>query len=98
MIITAVGYPFIFGYNAVCGVLQGMGESKPLLFILVAAAVNIVLDLLLVAVFHMGATGTALATVASAGLLSGRICLSGFSANILTSSSSCVISRLTGRF
>ena len=66
MIITAVGYPFIFGYNAVCGVLRGMGESKkPLLFILVAAAVNIVLDLLLVAVFHMGAAGTALATVAS---------------------------------
>ena len=73
MIITAVGYPFIFGYNAVCGVLRGMGESKkPLLFILVAAAVNIVLDLLLVAVFHMGAGHGGF----PAGLLSGRICLS----------------------
>ena len=26
MIITAVGYPFIFGYNAVVGILRGMGE------------------------------------------------------------------------
>lgn len=66
MIITAIGYPFIFGYNAVCGILRGMGESKkPLFFILVAAGVNIVLDLLLVAVFRMEAAGTAIATAAS---------------------------------
>lgn len=62
--ITAFGIPFIFGYNGVCGVLRGMGESKkPLLFILIAATVNIFLDLLLVAVFHMGTAGTAIATV-----------------------------------
>ncbi len=35
MVITALGFPFIFGYNAVCGILRGMGESKkPLYFIL----------------------------------------------------------------
>ena len=52
MIITAVGMPFIFGYNAICGILRGMGESKrPLLFIIVAAVVNIFMDILLVAVF-----------------------------------------------
>ncbi len=28
MIITALGFPFVFGYNAVCGLLRGMGESK----------------------------------------------------------------------
>lgn len=66
MMITALGMPFIFGYNAVCGVLRGMGESKmPLLFILVAAVVNIVLDILLVMVFHMAAAGTAIATAFS---------------------------------
>ena len=66
MIITALGYPFIFGYNAVCGVLRGMGESKrPLVFILVAAVVNIVLDIVLVVVFRMDAAGTAIATTAS---------------------------------
>lgn len=62
MIITTLGMPFIFGYNAVCGVLRGMGESKkPLIFILVAACVNIVCDVLLVAVFKLEAAGTAIA-------------------------------------
>lgn len=66
MYITAVGFPFIFGYNAVVGILRGMGESKrPLIFILIAAVVNIVLDLLLVAVFKLEAAGTAIATAAS---------------------------------
>lgn len=66
LIITAIGYPFIFGYNAVCGVLRGMGEAKrPLLFIIVAATVNIFADLLLVVVFPLEAIGTAIATVLS---------------------------------
>lgn len=66
MIITACGLPFVYGYNAVVGILRGMGESKrPLIFILVAAVVNIVLDVLLVAVFRLEAAGTAIATIAS---------------------------------
>lgn len=66
MIITALGTPFVFGYNAICAVLRGMGESKkPLLFICIAATVNIVLDLLLVVVIPLEATGTAIATTAS---------------------------------
>lgn len=66
MIITAMGFPCIFGYNAVVGILRGMGESKrPLYFILVAAAINIVLDVLLVAVFRLEAAGTAIATAIS---------------------------------
>ena len=66
MVITAVGFPFIFGYNAVCSILRGMGEAKrPLFFIIVAAVVNIVLDLLLVVVIPLGAAGTAIATAGS---------------------------------
>lgn len=66
MMITGIGIPFIFGYNAVCGVLRGMGESRhPMLFILVAAVVNIFLDVLLVAVIPLEAAGTAIATVVS---------------------------------
>lgn len=66
MIISAIGTPFVFGYNAVCGVLRGMGESKrPLIFILVAASINIILDIFLVAVLHLEAAGTAIATVAA---------------------------------
>lgn len=66
MIITAMGTPFVFGYNAVCAVLRGMGESKkPLLFVCIAASVNVVLDLLLVVVIPLEAAGTAVATTAS---------------------------------
>lgn len=64
MMITALGLPFIFGYNAVCGILRGMGEAKrPFVFILISAVANIFLDLLFVAVFDMKAAGTAWATV-----------------------------------
>lgn len=66
LVITTIGMPFIFGYNAICAILWGMGESKrPLFFIIVAATVNIFLDLLLVAAFDMQETGTAIATVPS---------------------------------
>lgn len=66
--ITSVGMPLVFGYNAVSSVLRGMGDSKrPLLFIAIAAVVNLILDLVFVAGFQMGATGTALATVIGQG-------------------------------
>ena len=66
MIITAIGLPFIFGYNAVTGIMRGLGESKrPMLFIIIAAVVNVVLDIVLVVPFHMEAAGTAIATVIS---------------------------------
>lgn len=66
MLITGLGIPFIFGYNAVCGILRGMGESKrPLIFIIIAAVVNIVLDIIFVAIFKLEAAGTAIATVAA---------------------------------
>jgi len=60
------GIIFIIGYNVVSGILRGMGDScLPLLFVAIAAFVNIFGDLLLVTVFHMAATGAAIATVAS---------------------------------
>ncbi len=64
--ICSLGFLFIFGYNSVCAVLRGMGESAaPTLFVALSAAVNVVLDLVLVLVFDMGAFGAALATVVS---------------------------------
>lgn len=63
MQIVAVGLPAVFGYNAVVGVLTGVGESKkPLLFVCIAATVNVVLDLAMVIICKMGVVGTALAT------------------------------------
>lgn len=69
MSVTCAGTMFVLGYNAVCAVLRGMGDSKsPLLFVAVAAAVNIGLDLLLVGGLGMGTSGAAMATVAAQGL------------------------------
>ncbi|MBT9775148.1 MATE family efflux transporter [Clostridium sp. MCC353] len=63
-LITSAGLPLVFGYNAVCSVLRGMGDSiNPLKFIAVAAASNLVLDLVFIIGFDMGAVGTALATI-----------------------------------
>lgn len=64
MRIVSVGLPFVFGYNAVCGILRGMGEGKrPLIYISIAASVNVVLDIVLVAWIPLEAAGTAIATV-----------------------------------
>ena len=63
MLICSVGYVFQSGYNMLSGVLRGVGDSKsPLLFVGVACVLNVLGDLLLVAVLHMGAAGAALAT------------------------------------
>ncbi len=64
-----LGMVFIYGYNMVSAILRGMGDSKrPFLFIAVATVVNLVLDLLFVAVFKMGPFGAALATVLGQGV------------------------------
>ena len=53
-----------FFYNMLSGILRGMGDSiTALLFLLVAAGLNVGLDLLFVAVFDMGVPGVSLATV-----------------------------------
>lgn len=68
-LICCCGMIFIYGYNAVCGVLRGMGESKlPMVFIAIASVVNLVLDILFVWGFHMSASGAALATVIAQGV------------------------------
>lgn len=67
--ITCLGLPLIFGYNAVCAVLRGMGDSKgPLVFISIAATFNVVGDIIFVAIIPLGAAGTAVATVMGQGL------------------------------
>lgn len=51
-------------YNTANGVFQALGDSRhPLYYLMIAALVNVILDLLFVAVFDMGVAGAALATV-----------------------------------
>ena len=67
--ITCFGLPLIFGYNAVSSVLRGMGDSRsPLIFIAIAAVINLIGDIIFIVVFHLGAAGTAYATVLGQGL------------------------------
>ncbi|MDO4295163.1 MAG: MATE family efflux transporter [bacterium] len=62
-------------YNLLASVLRAVGNSKtPLYFLILAALLNIVLDLVFIIVFHMGAAGAAYATVISQGV-SGVLCL-----------------------
>ena len=50
-------------YNMGAGLLRAVGDSKrPLYFLIVACITNIVLDLVLVVVFHLGVAGVAIAT------------------------------------
>lgn len=69
LLIASLGIPFIIGYNVVCGILRGIGDSRtPLYFVLLACIINIVLDFLLVGAFHLRAAGAALATISSQGI------------------------------
>ena len=55
-----------FFYNMLSGVLRGLGDSvSALAFLLLAAALNVVLDIVFVANFNMGVAGVSLATVIS---------------------------------
>ncbi len=58
-----------FFYNMLSGILRGMGDSVSALgFLLLAAALNVVLDLVFVAGFGMGVPGVSLATVIAQGI------------------------------
>ena len=68
--ICTAGIFFISAYNAISGLFRGVGDSKmPLIFILIACIFNIIGDLILVAVFDMGAAGAAIADIHARGKL-----------------------------
>lgn len=53
-------------YNVLSGMLRAVGDSKhPLIFLIVAALVNVVLDLVFIIVFDLGVAGAAYATMIS---------------------------------
>lgn len=62
-------------YNLLSSILRAIGNSKiPLYFLIISALLNILLDLLFIVGFHMGATGAAAATIIAQGV-SGILCL-----------------------
>ena len=64
LIICGSGLVFTAGYNMVSAVLRGMGDSKrPFLFIGIASAVNLILDILFTGILGWKVAGAAWATI-----------------------------------
>ncbi len=67
--VYSIGLVFTFAYNLMSGVFRALGDSKtPLIFLGVASIVNIVLDIVFVAVFSWGVFGVAVATAIAQGV------------------------------
>ena len=63
------GAIFTVMYNIFVGILHAVGDSKhPLYYLIFSTCVNVVLDLLFVAVFHWGVGSAAMATTISQGV------------------------------
>lgn len=66
LIVVCAGLVGTIGYNLNAGILGGLGNSRTtLLFLAIAAGMNIALDLILVLVCGMGVLGVALGTIIS---------------------------------
>lgn len=66
--INFIGMLFLFGYNFISTVLRSLGDSKtPLRFVMIAVALNIVLDPLFIAGLDLGINGAAYATILAQG-------------------------------
>lgn len=67
--ICGIGAVFIVAYNLLGAIFRGVGDSRtPLITVAISCVLNIGGDLLLVAVFHLGTAGAAIATVVSQGI------------------------------
>ena len=66
MKIYFLGMPFTMVYNFGASILRAVGDTKrPLIYLTIAGVVNVILNLILVIVFHMNVAGVAIATVVS---------------------------------
>ena len=64
IVIIFAGIPVVFLYNMTAAVLRSLGDSRtPVIFLVMAAVLNIFLDLLLIIVIPLGVAGAAIATV-----------------------------------
>ncbi len=64
--IIFMGFPAQMVYNYAASMLRSAGDAKrPLIFLSIAGVVNVVLNVVLVAAFHMGVAGVAIATIVS---------------------------------
>ena len=70
------GALFTVMYNIFVGILHAVGDSKhPLCYLIISTGVNVVMDLLFVAVFRMGVGSAAMATTISQGISALLCCI-----------------------
>ena len=75
IVVIFAGIPVTILYNLTSAIIRSMGDSKtPVIFLVLAALLNIVLDLFCILALHMGVAGAAVATVISQAV-SGVCCL-----------------------
>ena len=66
--IVFCGIPVVAAYNVFASILRALGNGRtPLIAMVIACCINVGLDLLFVAGFHMGVAGAALATITAQG-------------------------------
>ena len=83
-LIYSGGIIFQLLYNVTYGILRAHGDSRgALIFLMISAALNIVLDCVFISIFHMGVSGAAAATViAQAGSAIAVSCICGIFSRI----------------
>lgn len=75
IVVIFIGIPVVFLYNMTAAIIRSLGDSRtPVVFLVLAAILNIFLDLICIIVLRMGVSGAAVATVASQ-LVAGLSCL-----------------------
>ncbi len=75
IIIIFLGIPVVFLYNMTAAILRSLGDSKtPVVFLVLAAVMNIFLDVFCIVILPMGVAGAAVATVVSQAV-AGLACL-----------------------
>ncbi len=73
--ISYAGVLFSLTYNMGAGILRAVGDSKrPFYYLMVCCALNIVLDLIFVALLHWEAAGAALGTISSQAVSAVLVC------------------------
>ena len=74
IVIIFAGIPILYAYNLLAAILRALGDSKtPVYFLIIAALLNVVLDVISVVFLKMGVEGPALATLISQ-LVSAVLC------------------------
>lgn len=75
IVVIFIGIPAIILYNLLSGYIRSLGDAvTPVIFLVLAACLNVALDLLFIVVFHWGVFGASFATVIAQGI-SGLLCL-----------------------